>query len=823
MYKKISIFFFCFFIILHVFASKIDSLPNPLTIYRATVTKINNIKHTTLEASFDYQKSYLNGKVWLTLSPHFYPTDSLSLDAKGMNIYKVQIQKNNTLKNLSYTYDSLTLHITLDKKYTNQEKYTIYIEYTAKPNEFKTKGSAAINDAKGLYFINPLGKEKNKPTQIWTQGETQGTSVWVPTIDNPNQKTTQHFILHVPEKYVSLSNGQLIKQVKNNNGTRTDYWQMDLPNAPYLFFIGIGDYAVIKDYYKGKEVAYYVEKEYAPVARKIFGNTPEMMQFFSHKLGVEFPWNKYSQMTARDYVSGAMENTTATLHQESAQQDARELKDGNSWETTIAHELFHQWFGDLVTMESWSNLTVNESFADYSQLLWLEYKYGQDFAYQENYKSMQNYLSDPSSAKKNLVRFFYQDQEDMFDVVSYQKGGRILHMLRNYVGDEAFYKSLNLYLTTNKYSNGSAHKLRIAFETITGKDLNWFFNQWYFNSGHPILDIKYKYNEQTNIAKVFIEQKQKDNLFKLPIFIDIYCANTYKRVPVIISNKMDSFEFAVTQKPDLINVDAEKILLCSKKDNKTLKEYIFQFKNAKNYLDRKEALDVITKNLKDSNAKNMVKLALSDSFYAIKLQALKSFNPANIDNAILQKLPNILKAQNHALVKEAVIDILSEQKDSNYKKLFISLIHDSSYTVAGAALEALADLDSSAAYLIAKKMMTQKIKKRLAISVNDILIKQGRDDIADFIFEQYKNMPLSAEKISLTKSMVTLLNKIKDEATFNKGIDLIVEFRESIPIAYKDQTNPFFNDQILKLILNYKSKIGETNLSNYVESKLPKN
>ncbi|MCX8481067.1 MAG: M1 family metallopeptidase, partial [Sediminibacterium sp.] len=487
-----------------MFANKIDSLPNPLSIYRATVTKINNIKHTKLEASFDYEKSYLNGKVWLTLSPHFYPTDSLSLDAKGMNIYKVQIEKDNILKNLSYIYDSLILHIKLDKKYTNQEKYTIYIEYTAKPNEFKTNGSAAISDAKGLYFINPIGKETSKPTQIWTQGETEGTSVWVPTIDNPNQKSTQLFLLHVPDKYVSLSNGQLIKQIKNNNGTRTDYWQMDLPNAPYLFFIGIGDYAVIKDYYKGKEVAYYVEKDYANVARKIFGNTPEMMHFFSTKLGIEYPWNKYSQMTARDYVSGAMENTTATLHQESAQQDARELKDGNIWENTIAHELFHQWFGDLVTMESWSNLTVNESFADYSQLLWLEYKYGKDVAYQENYKSMQSYLGDPSSAKKNLVRFYYQDQEDMFDVVSYQKGGRILHMLRNYIGDEAFFKSLNLYLVTNKYSNGSAHKLRIAFETITGKDLNWFFNQWYFNSGHPILDIKYKYNNQNKIAKVFI-------------------------------------------------------------------------------------------------------------------------------------------------------------------------------------------------------------------------------------------------------------------------------------------------------------------------------
>ena len=218
-----------------------------------------------------------------------------------------------------------------------------------------------LPDAKGLYFINPKGEEKDKPTQIWTQGETEANSVWMPTIDKPNQKTTQEIYMTVPAKYVTLSNGLLISQKKNADGTRTDYWKMDLPHAPYLFFMGVGDFAIVKDSYKGKEVSYYVEKEYAPVARSIFGNTPEMMKFFSEKLGVEYPWQKYAQIVGRDYVSGAMENTTATLHQESAYQNARELVDGIRWEGTIAHELFHQWFGDLVTAESWSNLTVNES------------------------------------------------------------------------------------------------------------------------------------------------------------------------------------------------------------------------------------------------------------------------------------------------------------------------------------------------------------------------------------------------------------------------------------------------------------------------------
>src|SRR4029078_11837828 len=238
----------------------------------------------------------------------------------------------------------------------------------------------------------------------WTQSESQSGSAWFPTIDRPNQKTTEEIILTVPSKYVSLSNGKLASQKKNSDGTRTDTWKMELPHAPYLLFMGVGDYAIIKDSWKGKEVSYYVEKEYAPVARRIFGLTPEMINFYSKITGVDYPWVKYSQITGQDYVSGAMENTTATLHSDMAQQDARELTDGNRWEDVIAHELFHQWFGDYVTTESWSNLTLNESFANYSEYLWNEYKYGKDAADEHNYTEMEGYINSKSE-NKDLVRF----------------------------------------------------------------------------------------------------------------------------------------------------------------------------------------------------------------------------------------------------------------------------------------------------------------------------------------------------------------------------------------------------------------------------------
>lgn len=790
--------------------------------YRAFSSKVNDLVHTKLDAKFDYTKCQLIGKVWITLKPHFYATDSLQLDAKGMDIRKVEMVNGSNKIPLKYKYDSTFLNITLDKVYKNNESYTVYIDYSAKPNDLKTEGSAAITDAKGLYFINPLGEEKNKPTQIWTQGETEATSVWVPTIDKPNQKSTNEFFMTVPAKYVTLSNGKLISQTKNADGTRTDYWKMDLPHAPYLFFMGVGDYAIVKDSYKGKEVNYYVEKAYEKVAKKIFGNTPEMMKFFAEKVtGIEYPWNKYAQITARDYVSGAMENTTATLHQESAQQDARELVDDNGWEGTIAHELFHQWFGDYVTAESWSNLTVNESFANYSQTLWKEYKYGKDAGDEENYNDMQGYLMSGSQSK-DLARFYYRDKEDMFDAVSYNKGGRILHMLRNYIGDDAFFKSLNKYLTTNKFGTGSAHKLRLAFEEITGKDLNWFFNQWYFGSGHPMLDISYNYNADNNTVSVYMKQTQStDKVFKLPFAIDVYeTNNSKKRYAVWMNNKTDTFTFLVNAKPNLVNVDADKILLCTKKESKKLPEYIYQYSFAGNYLDRKEALDFAAKKSNDSSAIALFKKALNDTFATFRMKAIQTLSNTDMDKETITKIEKLANNDPSRLVRAEAIDALSTLKDEQYKQLFIKGTADSSYSVAGNCLEALVELDSTKAIELATTLSKQPSKGKLASAISNILVKYGDESAYDYIADNFDKMPLSQAKFQSLNSFVAILKKVKDPTKFKSGIDKITTFRDAIPESAKAQTTPFINNTYLKSIADKKEKDGETDLASYVKSKL---
>jgi aminopeptidase N len=792
-------------------------------IYRASATKINDLVHTKLDVSFDYAKSWMYGKEWITLHPHFYPSDSLNLDAKSMRINEVSVVRGESHIPLKYSYDSLNLHIILDKTYRRDENYVVYIDYVAMPDDIKQKGSQAISGGKGLYFINPTGKDRNKPTQIWTQGETESNSGWFPTIDKPNQKTTDEIIMTVPDKYKTLSNGMLKRSRKNVDGTRTDTWRMDLPHAPYLMMMAVGEYSVIKDSYEGKEVSYYVEKEYAPVARKIFGLTPEMISFYSKITGVDYPWPKYAQVVVRDYISGAMENTTATVHGSFAQQDARQLIDGNSWEDGIAHELFHQWFGDYVTTESWSNLTLNESLADLSETFWEEYKHGKDAGDEHNYNAMQNYLQSGSD-KDDLVRFYYRDREDMFDAVSYQKGGRILNMLKNYIGDSAFYRSLNLYLRTKKFGSAEAHDLRLAFEDITGQDLNWFWNEWYFGSGHPKLDISYSYDMEKGKASVIVKQTQPGKIFKVPVSIDIYHNNEKKRYNVWLENQADTFSFPVASRPDLMNFDGDKILLCVKTDRKSMDDFLYQYKYAGLYADRREALDFAAKKQAgDPVVFDILKCGLADKYHGIRRYTLQFLNTGkdSIFKAFEPVIASLAKNDPDPLVRAGAIEALGRSKNIVYKPLYLSAVNDSSYTISGNALIALGAIDSTIALEIARKLTGQNAKGSLESAINDVLFKYSPESEFNTLAAKFEELPFGNEKFDLLQPFSDFLKRVNDTVNFKKGVDLIVSFRDTIPEVYRHRFEQYFNGMILNGIMHSKQSAGLTAQADYVTSKIP--
>lgn len=759
------------------------SAQKPLNIYRASATKINDLVHTKLDVRFDYKKRYLYGKEWVTLKPHAYATDSLRLDAKGMDIKKVTLVNGNKQSDLKFTYDKEQIRIKLGKTIPAGENYTVYIDYTSKPNELKAKGSAAINDAKGLYFINPDSTEKDKPVQIWTQGETEAASAWFPTIDKPNQKSTDEISMTVPAKYVTLSNGKLTSQKKNSDGTRTDTWKMDMPHSPYLFMMAVGDFKIFKDEWKGKEVSYYLEPKYAPFAKQSFGYTPEAIGFFSKKLGLDFPWNKYSQIVVRDYVSGAMENTTATLHGEQIQATDRELldKEYGDAEATVVHELFHQWFGDYVTAESWSNLTVNESFANFSEILWAEYKHGKDEAYAHNYDDMQQYLFSNSSAAKDLVRFHYNDKEDMFDLVSYNKGGRILNMLRNYLGENVFFKGLNIYLKQNAFKNGEAHQLRLALEDASGQDLNWFFNQWYFGAGNPVVSIDYKWDAASKTQFVYIKQTQEGDAFTLPFAVDVYVSGKKQRFNEKITAKSATLKYKLAAKPELINVDADKILLWKKTDNKTLADFAYQFAHAGNYVDRAEAIKAAAEKQDDASAQKILVAALADKYYGLRIDAIKAIK---WDNAVIAKaaqpvLEKMAVSDPKTLVQAAAIDVLGATKDKKYTPLFEKGLTSQSYAVEGAALGAIAGTEPDKALASAKKFENAE-QKALKEAVVDIYGQYGTKAEWPYVLTRFDEAKPQA-KFNMMRGFASMMMRLDDTAEFNKGVERI----KDMAIKYK--------------------------------------
>lgn len=734
-----------------------DWLPKPAP-YRAAETQLTDLVHTKLRVSFDWQKQQLIGEATLTCKPYFYPQSSLVLDAKGFEIKSVELEEGGPLK---YTYDGKKLNITLDKTYSRTQEYHVLINYIAKPNELVAGGSAAITSDKGLYFINPLGEEKDKPRQIWTQGETEASSCWFPTIDAPNQRMTQEIYITIEDNFKTLSNGTLVYSRQRPNGLRTDYWKQELPHAPYLAMMAIGEFAVVKDSWKNKDVTYYVEPKYKNSARGIFGNTPEMLSFFSQKLGVEYPWDKYAQVVVRDYVSGAMENTSASLFGEFMQLSNRELLD-HSMDEIIAHELFHQWFGDLVTTESWSNLPLNESFATYGEYLWFEHKLGRDEADLGLNSDLSNYLNEAQRKRVPLIRYHYHDKEDMFDRHSYQKGGRVLHMLRNYVGDDAFFAALKKYLTDNKFKSVEIHNLRLAFEEVTGEDLNWFFDQWFMQPGHPELSVEQQYKDGALTVTVLQHQDSAyAPIYKLPVKIAVWSNGKKTEFPVTVSKFRNVFEFPVSAAPELVIFDAEAQLLGTVKHQKSDDELSYQYYHADRFAHKLQALNGLIDRAHDPKIQPVFRDALNDKFWRLRSTAVFAFNNTRFmmeENgaekakqqaeapqlaAILEKIKTIALTDPKTSVRSDAIATLASYRTGNYAQVFAKALQDSSYVVAAAGVDALVGLEQVSGYLPQLEKMRASNNANLVSALATFYARHGNGSEYAWFEKQIGRLPQS--------------------------------------------------------------------------------
>lgn len=656
-----------------------------------------DLLHTELKLKPNWTNQTLEGTATLSLKPYFYEQDKLRLNAKSFKISSIQLAQ----KDLKYTYDVEFIDIVLPKKFSRTDTLILVIKYIAQPEKVKVEGSDAIASDKGLYFINPQNLAGGLPRQLWTQGETQANSCWFPTIDTPNQNHTQDIYLTVENNLTTLSNGLLVATKQNSDGTKTDHWQMRTPHAVYLTMIVAGSFKKVVDpNFKRFEVSYYVEPEYEKNALDIFGRTPEMITFFEKILGVNYQWTKYAQIPVRKYVSGAMENTTATVHSKTVLKTGNQLVDGND-DGVIAHELFHHWFGDYVTCESWSHLPLNESFANYSEFLWATHKYGKDEGDLVYINALQDYLYEATQKQVPLIRYEYASREDMFDAHSYQKGGRVLHQLRLEVGDEAFFHSLNHYLKSHAFQTAEIEDLRLSFEKITGRDLKWFFDQWFKLPGHPKVKVLQKV-EGSKLQLTVNQVLDSVNLFvyKLKIPVKIYTSKNATEHILEFDQQEKTFTFDLEGELKNVLLNPDGYFLGNIDQVKTTDEFVYQFQNSNTLYARLFALEALTFKPEDGVGENPLQNkvvrdltidALKDNFWKIRQTAVqKLFDYDGEDFLKVEKaLQNLIKNETKSNVKADAILAMKNFLNPQNDLLFRAALNDSSNLVKAAGLEAL--------------------------------------------------------------------------------------------------------------------------------------
>lgn len=702
---------------------------------------IFDLIHTNLYITPDFSKQSLQGRAKLYLKPHFYAQSRIELDAKALQIQEVAVNG----KKKEFKVNQSKLSIDFGQQFANKDTIEVQIVYATSTQNTKSLPL----DQRGFYFVNASKELPNLPSQLWTQGETSSNSCWFPTLDSPNQKHTQEITLEVDDRFTTLSNGLLKSSVKTKNGKRKDTWIQSQPHAVYLTMMAVGDFVKVTDApLKGTEISYYIEPMYAPYAKQIFGRTREMMAFFERLTGVPYPWPKYAQLVARDFVSGAMENTSATIHGDFVLKNPNQLVD-NSDDAIIAHELFHHWFGNLVTCESWSHLPLNESFADYSEYLWNEYKYGKEAAEWVAMNALEQYLEEAKEKQVPLIRFQYEDENDMFDSHSYAKGGRILHLLRNEIGDDAFFMSMQLYLSRHAYQSTEIEDFRRVVEEVTGQDMRAFFDQWFFGKGHVQLEVKHEKVDNQLVVTLHQEQDSIHSaVFQVPVHIAWEENGVWRKTVVRLQDSTHVVQIPVINMPKSVLIDPQHILVGTINHEKKKEEWQHDLLYAPSFRSRLEALkrlsfddspeDYAVKSpLEDSLTRQLVMQATRDSFWKVRHQAVQLLfdydGPGFLD--VEKALQYVIKNDSNAYVRAdailAVKNFLNAQNDI----LFRQALKDTSMLVRGAALEAILTNKPIDADTVIAPFLLQSDVNTFAAIVN-YWISQGEKSQLKWISDQ---------------------------------------------------------------------------------------
>lgn len=528
-----------------------QSTPSTTKVNRARTVDISNY---TYSLSFNRTTKTVFGEATVTFKPLADGLAKLELDARAIKFSSVLDAKSG--KTLKYSYDSKTIAVELPKALDVSEEFAVKFKYSAVPK-------------KGIYFVPALmrsGKEV-RSAQIWTQGEAEETRYWLPSYDFPDDKATTEQFITVPDGETAIGNGRLIESKLNRNKTRTFHYKTDFEHSIYLTSFVIGKYLKVSDTYGDVPLGYYVYPGQEALAKKAFAKTKDMMRVFEEVTEIKYPFNKYDQIIAARFPFGGMENITATTLADTEIQAAGTPFGQGNVDDLVAHELAHSWFGNMVTCRNWAELWLNESFASYMEAVYRERSKGRSDYLRKINEDANMYFSYSSVSELARHGLFNttadpENDETMFDPVTYNKGSAILHTLREEIGDEAFWSGVRSYLKANAFKNVETGDLKKAFEISSGRDLGWFFDQWMYRTGHPEIGVEQTFDKETGeFALEFVQTAAKSdkplNLYVLPLEILVRTSQKTFREKIVLKERSQRITIQTVLKPERVEIDPE--------------------------------------------------------------------------------------------------------------------------------------------------------------------------------------------------------------------------------------------------------------------------
>jgi aminopeptidase N len=749
------------------------------------------INHLRLDLRFDDEQWSVAGAATITFSPMSDDLTHFELDAAEMAIKSVKltaVEKRSTGnlpqsstqpdRRLDFETHAEKLVIELDRAYARNERLTVEIGYSCSPR-------------KGLFFVAPDEAYPDKPRQIWSQGENEDAHWWFPCHDVTNQKMTTELIATVKASYFALSNGELIG-VRNNAGeeTRTYHWSQAQPHPAYLVTIAIGDYEVINDGYDGLPIDYYVYRDRLREGQRLFGATPQMIKFFQEKFGYAYPYPKYAQILVEDFLFSAMENTSATTFTDRCLLDDRAALD-LSYDDIVAHELAHQWWGDLVTCKDWSHVWLNESFATYSEYLWRERARGRDEARFALFQDFLLYLrQDWKDYRRPIVYNRYRFSEELMDKHAYEKGACVLDMLRWTLGDEAFFRTLSHYLNKFEFGVAETNDFKVAIEEATGQNLHWFFDQWLHGAGYPELEVGYEWQREQGLLKLSVKQVQKTEdrtpIFRFPVEIEIVTVEpdevieTERRSSyrVVIAKAEQDFYFPCASKPRMVLFDKGHRLFKLMRFPKSAQELVFQLTRDEDALGRVRAARELAAFKGAEVIKTLREVLLGDDFYGVRMAAAISLGEMATDNS-RETLIAAYRAAKDPRVRRTCILAMGNFKDEAAVDLLREAIEkDESYFVGVAAARALANLGGDKAYdILAASLSHTSWQEVVAAAIFHGLAQAKEKRAVDLAIEHSrygKPAPVRIAAIGCLGALGKELNKEKaDDCVVDHLIELL--------------------------------------------------